>query len=385
MVKRNLSPETSAEGGGTTEVTESAPNFAALTEEMFNPEYNAEAKKEEIKVEQKVSEVIAEETSGDLSLEKEVAKEGVVEDVKSEVAEAELKLDETELKLDDSNLNGGESEKVWIETARELFGREVETDSYEAFAEAAKVAISEAEERGKSTTLDKELARLAPEAQTDFLLLRAGYTRDEINAPTKEIDSLMELSDLDLIKKDLEMRGFSNELVERELELLTEKELVEHEAGKLKLILQQARESTIAERNQLAQNVATNYQAQLQAERNAEAQTMSNAFNTVKDFMGSPINEEVRNQLAKKYAEGDYDRILNDPAKKAQFILQHHFGEQAMKNIRNKALEEGREKATKGLSNIPPVPQHNNSKSAVKSSAKTTSGFDSLASIFGGE
>lgn len=44
--------------------------------------------------------------------------------------------------------------------------------------------------------------------------------------------------------------------------------------------------------------------------------------------------------MAQRYAEGQYDSILNDPAKKAEFIMYHHFGEQAAKNIRNKALEE---------------------------------------------
>jgi hypothetical protein len=387
MQKKYYSPD-EATGGGA--ATATAPNFELLTEDLFDPNYNATAVKEEKKIEEKLEKETKEEVPVDLNLQEEI-KETTKEEAKSEEKSSETKQETStetasndfELKLDDTNINGNEESAVWIETAKELFGLEPENNSYEAFVEAARVAVEQAELRGKETTLEKEIAELPVEAQIDFMLLREGYTREQINEPTKEIDTLLSYSNIDLVKKDLELQGMSESLIEKEIELLTEKGLIDHEAEKLKLVLHNARESVLTERQQLAEQVATNYHARLQAEKQAQAELMSNAFNTVKDFMGQPINENARKQLANRYAEGAYDSIFNDPVKKAEFIMYYHFGEQAAKNIRNKALEEGREKVTKHLSNVPPVPQHNNTKVAVKQNAKTTSGFESLSSLFG--
>jgi len=387
MQKRYYSPN-EATGGG--EAVATAPNFELLSEDLFDPSYNATAVKEEKKIEDKIEQETKERVPVDLNLEepkKEVADETKVgeenKEQKTEDGFTETKTDDFELKLDDSNINGASDENLWVETAKNIFGIEAAENSYEGFITAAQSAIEQAELRGKETTIEKELASLPVEAQVDFLLLREGYTREQINEPTKEIDTLLTMSNIDLVKKDLELQGMSESLIEKEIELLTEKGVIDHEAEKLKLVLHNARESVLAERQQLAQQVATNYEAKLQAERQAEAQLMTNAFNTVKDFMGQPINENARQQLAQRYAEGQYDSILNDPAKKAEFIMYHHFGEQAAKNIRNKALEEGREKVTKHLSNVPPVPQQNNTRVSAKQNAKTTSGFEALNSLFG--
>jgi hypothetical protein len=367
MQKKYYSPD-EATGGG--EATATAPNFELLTEDLFEPNYNATAVKEEKKIEEKLEQETKEQVPVDLNLQEEI-KETKKEEVKNEEKNTETKQE------------ASAESSVWVETAKELFGLEVQENSYEAFVEAAKVAVEQAELRGMETTLQKEVAELPIEAQVDFLLLREGYTREQINEPTKEIDTLLNYSNIDLVKKDLELQGMSESLIEKEIELLTEKGLIDHEAEKLKLVLHNARESVLTERQQLAEQVATNYHARLQTERQAQAELMSNAFNTVKDFMGQPINENARKQLANRYAEGAYDSIFNDPVKKAEFIMYHHFGEQAAKNIRNKALEEGREKVTKHLSNIPPVPQQNNAKPIAKQNAKTTSGFESLSSMFG--
>ena len=109
---------------------------------------------------------------------------------------------------------------------------------------------------------------------------------------------------------------------------------------------------------------------------------MTQAFDTVKDFMGHAINENTRKEIARRYSEGKYDGIINSPEKKAEFLMYHHFGEQVVKNIRNKALEEGREKVTKHLSNVPPVPQQNNAKVNSKTQGSSSAGFEGLASIF---
>lgn len=386
MQKRYYSPNEAAGGG---EATTTAPNFELLTEDLFDPNYNATAVKEEKKIEEKLEQETKEQIPVDLNLEQEVKE--VSQETKEETKTTEVKEDKTtettsndfELKLDDTNLSGNSESSVWVETAKELFGIEVNENSYEAFVEAAKTAVEQAELKGKETTLEKELNSLPIEAQVDFLLLREGYTREQINEPTKEIDTLLTYSNIDLVRKDLELQGMSESVIEKEIELLTEKGLIDHEAEKLKLVLHNARESVLTERQQLAEQVATNYHARLQAEKKTEAELMTNAFNTVKDFMGQSINDNTRKQLAERYAEGSYDSIFNDPVKKAEFIMYYHFGEQAAKNIRNKALEEGREKVTKHLSNVPPVPQHNNTKSVVKQNAKTISGFESLSSLFG--
>lgn len=387
MKYRNLSPDESAVGGGT-EAATIKPNLSMLTEEMFEPTYDPKAVKVEKEVEQKVEQQTKEETPADLSLEKQEEQPKEAEKSEEKVEKAEEKKPEAttetelELKLDDDSLQLKDETKVWQETAKDIFGIEVAEDTYEAFVEASKKAIELAKEEGRNATIQSELAKMPVEAQTDFLLLQAGYTREQINEPTKEIDQALAMSSIDLVKYNMELEGYSPELIEKEIEILTEKGLVDHEAEKHRLFLKNARETVLSDRANLAQQVATNYQARLEAERQAELQTMTNAFDTVKDFMGHAINENTRKEIAKRYAEGKYDAVLNDPIKKAEFLLYHNFGEQVVKNIRNKALEEGREKVTKHLSNIPPVPQQNNSTVIVKKQGSSSSGFELLSEIY---
>lgn len=390
----NSDPEGTAGGGGVA-TNNPVPNFAALTEQMFQPDYKPEAINKEKEIEAKNEEDIKN-NSTELEVKPEEKKEGevekpVVEEKKEE--STDLKLDgveetkaaELELKLDEPVQN----KNIWIETAKETLGIDLQEDSPEAFKLSVKNAIEAAKEEGKKTTLDQELASLNPEAAVDFILLREGLTRDEINAPVKELEDLLALSNIDLVRKDLELQYKDldehkrNELIEKEIEILTEKELIDHEAEKLKVVLNQAKESRLLERAELAKSVATKYEAKREADRQSELQSIGNSLNTVKEFMGSPINDNVRTELVKRISYGKFDSIFNDPAKKAQFILFDLFGEQAAKNIRQLALTEGREKVTKHLSNVPPDPKHNNSVSSSKQSAKTASGFEALETLFG--
>jgi hypothetical protein len=386
MQKKYYSPDEVAGGNGT-ETTAAKSPFADLTEDLFAPEYKAKEVKEEKVIETKVEEEIKAADPA-LTVPEEKKEEVKTEEKPEEKTESptEEKVEEKkeevfDLKLEDTS-DTPEQTKVWVDTAKELFGKEIEADSYEAFVEASKIAIKEAEERGKATSIEKELSTLDPAAQVDFLLLRSGLTREEINEPTKKIDEILGMSDVDIVKKELELQGLSQEVIDKEIEILTEKGLIDHEAEKLKTFLHKQKEQIIEERKELAQSVAANYEAKRLADKQSEVQSIATAFDTVKDFMGSPINEDIRKALVKRYSDGSYDGIFNDPAKKAQFILFHQFGEQAIKNVRNKALEEGREKVTKHLSNIPPVINGNNSVPNAKQQAKSSSGFEALESMF---
>ncbi len=378
MQKKYLSPDEVAGGNGGQE-TALAPDFSRLTEEMFQPDYKPKEVAAEKQIES-VTETEVKEVATELTIKPEEVTE-TTDPAKTETAPAaeEKKEESFELKLD---LAPETATKVWADTAKNVFGIELQEDSVDAFVNTAKEQLLAAEERGKQTTIEKELATLSPEAQVDFILLREGLTRDEINAPTKEIDGILSLSNVDIVRKDLELRGLSEELIEKEIEILTEKDVIDHEAEKLKVVLHQAKESVLKEREELAKSVATNYEAKRHAEKLTELQSINTALDTVKDFMGFPITEANKAEIAKRNLEGKFDSIFNDPKKRAEFILFDLFGEQAVKGLRNKAHEEGREKVTKHLSNIPPVPKHNNSQSSAKQSATTTSGFEQLEKFF---
>lgn len=380
MQKKYLSPDEATGGGGGQE-TKIAPDFSKLTEEMFEPGYKPKEVEAEKKIEVTTEKEVTE-AAPELIIKPDEVVEATPEAKKEEIttpAAEEKKEESFELKLD---LTSTPETKVWAEKAKEVFGVELQEDSIDAFVNTTKEQLLAAEERGKQTTIEKELATLSPEAQMDFILLREGLTREEINAPTKEIDSILALSNVDIVRKDLELRGLSEELIEKEIEILTEKDVIDHEAEKLKVVLHQAKESVLKEREELAKSVATNYEAKQRATKLTELQSINTALDTVKDFMGFPITDANKSEIAKRNLEGKFESIFNDPEKRAKFILFDLFGEQAVKGLRNKAFEEGREKVTKELSNVPPTPRHNNSQSTVKQSAATASGFDKLETLF---
>lgn len=387
MQKKYLSPDEATGGSGGQE-TKIAPDFSKLTEEMFEPGYKPKEVEAEKKIEVTTEKEVTE-AAPELIIEAEKVTESAPEVKKEEIttpaATEEKKEESFELKLD---LTSTPETKVWAEKAKEVFGIELQEDSIDAFVNTTKEQLLAAEERGKQTTIEKELAALSPEAQIDFILLREGLTREEINAPTKQIDDILTMSNIDIVRKDLELKlkhldeGKRNEIIDKEIEILTDKDVIDHEAEKLRAVLHQAKESVLKEREELAKSVATNYEAKQHAAKQAELQSINTALDTVKDFMGFPITDANKSEIAKRNLEGKFESIFNDPEKRAKFILFDLFGEQAVKGLRNKAFEEGREKVTKELSNVPPTPRYNNSQSTVKQSAATASGFDKLESLF---
>ena len=82
--------------------------------------------------------------------------------------------------------------------------------------------------------------------------------------------------------------------------------------------------------------------------------------------MGAVIAPESKQIMARKYSEGKYDQILNDPNKRAEFIMYHELGKKAYEAAIAKSEAKGKLSVTKHLSNVPPVENLGSGKSTTE-------------------
>ena len=142
-----------------------------------------------------------------------------------------------------------EEEAKWVDVAKD-FGFELKEDTYESFIEAKNEFIENtkktAVEEAKLKSFKDEIAELPAESQLLIIGLKNGLTQEQIEAPFKMISEYKALSDADLVAKDLELQGFTPDVVANEIEKMTENDKIEVDAKRLRTILDQNETKLVA-------------------------------------------------------------------------------------------------------------------------------------------
>lgn len=364
--------DTLTTGGGKADwsaVQEDFSDVIIKTEEK-PVETPVETKPEEIKIEESAKlETKAEETKPEPTAE-EKAKE--VETLKAEAKE--LGLPETatkedvaaaklvaepkslEFKLDDiQNVPQEYEDGTFKALAKNLYNVDLADETPEAFQKA--FVPREEFEKVQNITLDSLLSTLNPEVATDIKLMQMGWSREQVLAPTREIEQYLSLDDAALIRADLEAQGdLTPEIIDNKMEnLAAEPQKMKLAADEMRILLNREKNQIIENRKQTLQKYESDKQAAILHQQKQERNQVTDALNNVSTFMGVPVTKEVKEAFVKKYNNGLYDTELNSPAGKAQFIFQREMGEKLTKHIQNKASEAAKMEVTKKLLNVPPV------------------------------
>lgn len=236
----------------------------------------------------------------------------------------------------------------WSELAKEI-GFEIKEDKFEEFKQNLDDYYKK--------KFEPNLGKYNAETQALFEFLEAGGTVEQYVKPTETFDRLLSLEDKALVAADLKARGeaWTDDKVTRELQRL-------EEADQLDLYATHLREGLSNKKIQVQQNIVNlqksaatrkdTYQSQTNAEHSA---AIKNSLNIVSDFMGTPLGAKQKDYITAKEQRGEYANIFADPKVKAEFLLWHEFGKQAITNLKNKSYNEGVDKYKNDRHNIPPV------------------------------
>jgi hypothetical protein len=347
-------------------------NWAALESDVMFTDLTEEAKQTEIKSEEgelKDPETPeGEEKEGEIDAEKteeskeEGEKEGEeVEGEKNPEGESGKKEGEEEaqpfIEFKAEDVQGLEKEPedgTWAALAKAQ-GVEIQEESFEAYQAAVESKYSAEIEKVKQATKETIFADLKPETVAALKLIEMGVPEENVFAPTKAIDQYLQMDDAALIREDLKLRGWDDEKIDTELEILTEKNWIEHEAAKLRDVLENEKESITAKREEILKEYSENKEKISLKQQEEQVGQLKKALDTVSSFMNGKISPEAKEVIWQKYTKGAYEKELNDPQSRIEFLLYKEFGARAIKHLENTAYQRGREEKTKKLLNIPPI------------------------------
>lgn len=308
--------------------------------------------KEEVKpiVEEKKEETNPE---GELTVETtETEKEG-----EEAATTEEIKVEEeTVLKLEDESASAEAEEGSWIAYAKSE-GLDITEDTPEAYIAAKIEPIKQQLAEVENKRLEDLLHDVDPQLRMEIELNKSGLSLQDIKAPLENIARYKAMSDVELYREDLTLRysAATQEWIDAEVEKAVENGQASHDAVRLRLDLDNMEAQIKQERAEIVEKYKVNNVKYLEETRGKEIESVTKALNEVPSFMGAVIAPESKQVMARKFSEGKYDSILNDPAKKAEFIMYHELGKKAYEAAIAKSEAKGKLSVTKHLSNVPPV------------------------------
>lgn len=280
----------------------------------------------------------------------------------------EVKLDEeTVLKLEDESVQNEAEEGSWIAYAK-AEGLEITEDTPEAYIAAKIQPLEQKIEEVKNQKLEELLHDVDPEIRMEIELNKSGLSLQDIKAPLDNIARYKSMSDVELYREDLTLRypNATQEWIDADVEKAVESGQIAHDAVRLRLDLDNLEAQIKQDRQQIVEKYRENNAKFLESKRSSEIESVTKALNEIPSFMGAVIAPESKQIMARKYSEGKYDQILNDPNKRAEFIMYHELGKKAYEAAIAKSEAKGKLSVTKHLSNIPPVENLGNGKSTTE-------------------
>jgi len=353
---RQLSPEPAIQNNSETivaEVKKPSVDYSAFeTEQRLEQNFNQNYKPEEKPQEKPV------ETPQEKVEEKPVEKEPVKipEEKPAEPTEEPVLGFKEHLTL------GKEGELTFVSTAKEL-GMDITEDNLGAFKQAYEKKLEAVKNEAWSGNLMAELAKEPPEVQEAYLLAKSGQSVAAIEQKISQVNSLLGKQNYDLVKLDLEERGYDEDQVAQKLEELTE-------SGKIDSLGEQIRQDLIPVKEQIVKsrgeflNKLKEQETNRIAESNQKVRTDLEAeLKTTKEFLGLKLHESTPDTILKRFGEGKYDDLrMANPKMFLQSILLKEFGDMAVNELRQKAQAKVIQKQAEELHNVPIVRQGNNGK-----------------------
>ena len=250
------------------------------------------------------------------------------------------------------------SEVSWINIAKED-GIEIKDNDQKAYKEALKEKLR-----------NEELATLPADVKDYVEHVKAGGKIEDFKEPFNNIEKLKALSAEELVTLDLQnTEGWTEEMIETEVALQIENNTIDHSAAKLRLILDQTKESIKNDIIQTQQARQTAEAERIANEVKIENESIHKSIDEFKEFMGIPTNEKQKQFIKKKWDDGSLKaEFSNSPKDVIEFAAWKYFGQQGQEMLKKEYLRKGKDEIQAKLSNVPPKTESTGRKIATQAS-----------------
>ena len=346
-------------------VTAPKANLSLLSNEPWLQENvnTFEPKKEEAKT----TEVIEKKNEEEIKATGELEVTKTPEEIEAEKLAEAAKLEDKPLTIEETPLTIETDkdeipEDSWLALAKSKT-LEIAEDTLEAYEAAVTAPLLAQIEQAKTAKVEDYLAEIDPQIRMEIELNKAGLSYEDIKAPLENIARYRSMNPVELVREDLtlkisnirELTDEDKAFIDAEIEKKVESGEINHDHKRLMLVLDENEKQVKYEQQSIIDRYKINNAKQLEEKRSNEIASVSKALSETPSFMGSVVAKESLEAMAKKYSDGKYDHILNDPAKKAEFIMYHELGKKAYDAAIAKSKAEGHLKVVKELHNTPPV------------------------------
>jgi len=259
-------------------------------------------------------------------------------------------------------------------------------DDFESFSALQEQDIAKKLEETAIKAREDVFAGLKPELRQAIELAQAyeDITLQDILQPTLQIEQYLKMDNEALVRADMEARNpkFTKEMIDVEMQILTDKGLVDHTANVIKVGLEEDKTAIQAEHN----NKIKAYQEQSllnkQAQKDKAISQLNSAIDKAQSFFDKTLTDTDK-QVLKAQSASFLEELNSNPDKLAKAMLYDKLGERGEKYFKDKVRGEVLAELAKKQYNVPTATQGQAANRTVTTKLPA-SNFDLLDKEFGG-
>lgn len=257
-----------------------------------------------------------------------------------------------------------------------------EENGLEVVLAAKEAEIAAKYEEKLAITAEEILSPYPPEARLILDLMASGQTLEQINKPFNDINNWKSMSKEELIRSDLSARdGWTEEMVEHQMEALVAGNKIDIEHKILMTGIDQY-EKRITEQQTLQLKQYSQAQANLKEQKKTQDfNAFKTELNKMSTFMDRKLADTNKQSIINDYNNGAFDRLMQNPVEKAEFMLYKKYGKQALEYAQARAIEQATLEKARTQHNVPPVISGNGNNTQITTGEKKK-GMDRLADDF---
>lgn len=259
-------------------------------------------------------------------------------------------------------------------------------DDFESFSKLEEQVVAKKLEEAATKAREDVFAGLKPELRQAIELAQAheDITLQDILQPTLQIEQYLKMDNEALVRADMEARNpkFTKEMIDVEMQILTDKGLVDHTANVIKVGLEEDKAAIQAEHN----NKIKAYQEQSllnkQAQKDKAISQLNAAIDKAQSFFDKTLTDTDK-QVLKAQSASFLEELNSNPDKLAKAMLYDKLGERGEKYFKDKVRGEVLAELAKKQHNVPVVNQGQVANRTVTTKLPASQ-FDLLDKEFGG-
>jgi hypothetical protein len=258
-------------------------------------------------------------------------------------------------------------------------------DDFESYSKLEEQVIAKKLEETAAKAREDVFAGLKPELRQAIELAQAheDITLQDILQPTLQIEQYLKMDNEALVRADIEARNpkFTKEMVDVEMQILSDKGLVDHTASVIKIGLEEDKAAIQADHNNRIKAYQEQSLLNKQAQKDKAVSQLNSAIDKAQSFFDKTLTDTDK-QVLKAQSASFLEELTSNPDRLAKAMLYDKLGERGEKYFKDKVRGEVLAELAKKQHNVPTTTQGQAANRTVVTKTPASQ-FDILTKDFG--